>query len=858
MSDTGTVTPIRQQYLDIKKQYPDAILFFRLGDFYETFDEDAEITSRELDLVLTSRSFGKDVKSPMAGIPYHAVENYLARMIEKGYHVAICEQMGNQAINGLFPREVIKVVTPGTLIEPGLLRKDANNYLLSAVVNSNTLGISYADISTGEFYTTELKTEKVIPDLLSEITRLNPAEIILSDKWDPDLPGDLHITRVPAIFFDPARTTSVLLDHFSVNTLDGFGLSANSASVCAAGAIITYLTKNQPKCLQLLTTLRVYSLNEFMLLDSSTRKNLELTETIRSKDLNGSLLGVLDKTVTPTGKRMIRQWVNKPLINLDGIRIRQNAIQCLLDNGMIRAELMQKMKGISDIERLINRIGSKNAIPRDLVALRSSLQVLPEIIDLAAPLMPSLKPATGTILPLTEVYDLMLSAISDEPPATLNNTGIIRRGYSDELDNVIAHSREAREWMASLESKERERTGIKTLKVSYNKVFGYYIEISKGLADSAPDEYIRKQTLVNAERFITPEMKEYEALILNADETIRQIEIRLFEQVCHQISQYTEEILSVGRALGTLDVLLSLAETASVNNYVCPVVDDSNKLNIIGGRHPVVEKMMSKGNQFIPNDVRFEEGEIVRVITGPNMSGKSTFLRQTAIIVLMAQMGSFVPAERAEIGLIDRIFTRIGAQDEIHAGLSTFMVEMVEAANILNNATSRSLLILDEIGRGTSTYDGVSIAWAIVEYIHNAPRLRARTLFATHYHELTKLADTLPGVRNYNVSVTETNGDVIFLHKIVEGAADRSYGIHVARIAGLPKPVINRANEILSQLESVDRLQTLQEAPVDSTQLLLFPETNPVIDALKALDVDNLSPIEAINTLYSWKRKFSS
>lgn len=858
MSDTGTVTPIRQQYLDIKKQYPDAILFFRLGDFYETFDEDAEITSRELDLVLTSRSFGKDVKSPMAGIPYHAVENYLARMIEKGYHVAICEQMGNQAINGLFPREVIKVVTPGTLIEPGLLRKDANNYLLSAVVNGNTLGISYADISTGEFYTTELKTEKVIPDLLSEITRLNPAEIILSDKWDPDLPGDLHITRVPAISFDPARTTSVLLDHFSVNTLDGFGLSANSASVCAAGAIITYLTKNQPKCLQLLTTLRVYSLNEFMLLDSSTRKNLELTETIRSKDLNGSLLGVLDKTVTPTGKRMIRQWVNKPLINLDGIRIRQNAIQCLLDNGLIRAELMQKMKGISDIERLINRIGSKNAIPRDLVALRSSLQVLPEIIDLAAPLMPSLKPATGTILPLTEVYDLMLSAISDEPPATLNNTGIIRRGYSDELDNVIAHSREAREWMASLESKERERTGIKTLKVSYNKVFGYYIEISKGLADSAPEEYIRKQTLVNAERFITPEMKEYEALILNADETIRQIEIRLFEQVCYQISQYTEEILSVGRALGTLDVLLSLAETASVNNYVCPVVDDSNKLNIIGGRHPVVEKMMSKGNQFIPNDVRFEEGEIVRVITGPNMSGKSTFLRQTAIIVLMAQMGSFVPAERAEIGLIDRIFTRIGAQDEIHAGLSTFMVEMVEAANILNNATSRSLLILDEIGRGTSTYDGVSIAWAIVEYIHNAPRLRARTLFATHYHELTKLADTLPGVRNYNVSVTETNGDVIFLHKIVEGAADRSYGIHVARIAGLPKPVINRANEILSQLESVDRLQTLQEAPVDSTQLLLFPETNPVIDALKALDVDNLSPIEAINTLYSWKRKFSS
>ncbi len=858
MNDTGVNTPIRQQYLDIKKQYPDAILFFRLGDFYETFDEDAEITARELDLVLTSRSFGKDVRSPMAGIPYHAVENYLARMIEKGYHVAICEQMGNQAINGLFPREVIRVVTPGTLIEPGLLRKDTNNYLLSAVVNGNILGISYADISTGEFYTTEIKTDKVLQDLLSEITRLNPAEIILSDKWTPDLPGYLHITPVSSIYFDPIRATEVLLDHFSVKTPDGFGLSARSASVCAAGAIISYLNKNQPACLKLLTSLSVYSLNEFMLLDSSTRKNLELTETIRNKDLSGSLLGVLDKTVTPIGKRMIRQWVNKPLINLDTIHTRQTAIQCLLDNGMVRAELMQKMKGISDIERLINRIGSKNSLPRDLVALRSSLEILPEIIELTAPYMTNLAPASGNLFPLTEVYEILKTAISDDPPATLQNTGIIRRGFSDELDNVISHSKEAREWMASLESKERERTGIKTLKVSYNKVFGYYIEISRGLAGSAPDEYIRKQTLVNAERFITPEMKEYEALILNADETIRQIEIRLFEQVCHEISQYTDEILAVGRALGTLDVLISLAETASLNNYVCPAVDNSNKLNIISGRHPVVEKTMSKGNQFIPNDVRFEEGEIVRVITGPNMSGKSTFLRQTAIIVLMAQMGSFVPAEKAEIGLVDRIFTRIGAQDEIHAGLSTFMVEMVEAANILNNATNKSLLILDEIGRGTSTYDGVSIAWAIVEYIHNAPKLRARTLFATHYHELTKLADTLPVVRNYNVSVTETNGEVVFLHKIIEGAADRSYGIHVARIAGLPKPVINRANEILSQLESVNRLQTINEAPVNSSQLLLFPETNPILDALKSLDIDNLSPIEAINTLYSWKHKFDS
>ncbi len=852
----NTNTPIRQQYLDIKKQYPDAILFFRLGDFYETFDEDAEITSRELDLVLTKKSMGKDNKVPMAGIPYHAVENYLSRLIEKGYHVAICEQMGNQAINGLFPREVIRIVTPGTLIEPGLLKKDTNNYLLSAFINGNVLGISYVDISTGEFFVTELKTDKAVSDLLSEITRLNPAEIILPENLEIDLPAYLHITKVPKVFFDSSRAYDVLLDHFSVSTLDGFGIYGKSASVCAAGAIISYLTKNQANALRLLTNLSVYSLDEFMLLDASTRRNLELTETLRGKEVNGSLLGVLDKTVTPMGKRMIRQWVNKPLINIEAIHVRQTAIQCLLTNGMVRAELSSTLKGISDLERLINRIGSKNAIPRDLVAMRSSLEILPEIIDIISPMMTFLNGAIGRILPLREVYEILHSAISDDPPATLGNTGIIRTGYSDELDNIKIHSREARDWMANLESKERERTGIKTLRVSYNKVFGYYIEISRSLASSAPENYIRKQTLVNAERFITPEMKEYETLILNADDNIHQIELRLFEQVCHEICQYADDVLSTAHALGALDVLVSLAEAAAVNNYVCPVVDDSEKLNIVSGRHPVVEKTMTKGNSFIPNDVRFENGEIVRVITGPNMSGKSTFLRQTAIIILMAQMGSFVPAEKAEIGLVDRIFTRIGAQDEIHAGLSTFMVEMVETANILNNATKRSLLILDEIGRGTSTYDGVSIAWAIVEYVHNAPKLRARTLFATHYHELTRLAETLPGVRNYNVAVSETNGEVIFLHKIIAGAADRSYGIHVAQIAGLPKPVINRANEILARLESSDHQDSLREETVPSSQLMLFPETNPIVDALHSLDVDNLSPIEAINTLYTWKRKF--
>ncbi len=854
------VTPSRRQYLEIKKQHPDEILFFRTGDFYETFDEDAQIASRELDLVLTSKSVGKEEgRIPMAGIPYHAVDNYLSRLVEKGYHVAICEQLSTTPVNGLCPRKVTRVVTPGTLIEPGLLKKESNNFLLSAVIlKDNTLGISYADISTGEFYATEVKSDQAENDLLAELTRLNPAEVLLADSFDADeVPERFHITRVPDVFYDPTRATEILLEQLGVATLSGFGLSGSTAAVSAAGSIISYLRKHQPSCLPLLMTVSVYSMNEFMLLDASTRRNLELTETLRGNSVNGSLLGVLDKTVTACGKRLIRQWVNKPLINLDMIHIRQNAIRCLSKNGMVRAELRAAMKDISDMERIINRVSTGNCIPRDLVALRSSLALLPQIIEIAAPFASELRPAIHDIMPMNEVYDLLQRSISDEPPATLSNTGIIRRGYSDDLDSIITHSQEARDWMASLESKERERTGIKTLKVSYNKVFGYYIEISRAASADAPEDYIRKQTLVNAERFITPEMKEYETLILNSEENIHQMELRLFESLCLEIGQYSQQILANARNLAALDVLVSLADAAAENNYVCPIVDDSRTLNIKGGRHPVVEHTLGKGNQFIPNDVAFEDGEIVRVITGPNMSGKSTFLRQTAIIILMAQMGSFVPAESAEIGLVDRIFTRIGAQDEIHAGLSTFMVEMVETANILNNATERSLLILDEIGRGTSTYDGVSIAWAIVEYIHNAPKLRARTLFATHYHELTKLADTLPGVRNFNVAVTESNGEVIFLHKIIAGAADRSYGIHVAQIAGLPKAVINRANEILAQLETGSKKQFINEEPAPVEQLVLFPETNPILDALKKLDVDNLSPIEAINTLYTWKKNFS-
>ena len=854
MSD-DPATPIRQQYIEIKKQYPDAILFFRLGDFYETFDEDAETTSRELDLVLTSRNVAKGVRIPMAGIPYHAVESYLSRLIDKGYHVAICEQIGVQPVKGLFPREVVRIVTPGTLVEPGLLRGDKNNYLLSAVFEKNSLGVSYADITTGEFFVTTIQSDHLMTDLQSELTRLCPAEVLLNEELEGTFSEGLHITRLPSASFDPVRNTEILCEQFGVAGLEGFGITANSVAAAAAGSIIAYLRKSQPSCLKLLTGLSLYSLDDFMVLDASTRRNLELTETLRSSDSRGSLLGTLDRTVSPMGKRLIRQWISKPLTNIAQIETRQNAVEAFVNDGMLRAEVQQKLHDINDIERLINRINGNSAIPRDLTALRSSLANLPDIISLLTDVLGRIAPAMKRILPLREPYQLLVEAISDNPPATLQNTGIIRAGYSEELDQVIISSKHAREWMANLESAERDRTGIKTLKVGYNKVFGYYIEISRGLAAQAPEAYIRKQTLVNAERFITSEMKEYETLILNAEENIRQIEGRLFGQVCAGLSVYAEDIVETARSLGTLDVLLSLAETAAKNRYVRPKVNSGKGIVIKDGRHPVVEEMLPKGKSFIPNDIVFEKGEIIRIITGPNMSGKSTFLRQTAIIILMAQMGSFVPAESAEIGLVDRIFTRIGAQDEIHMGLSTFMVEMVETANILNNATERSMLILDEIGRGTSTYDGVSIAWAIIEYIHNSPRLRSRTLFATHYHELTDLEKTLPSVRNYNVAVSESGGEVVFLHKIVRGAADRSYGIHVAQIAGLPKPVIVRANEILEKLESENKAQ-INEKTVNSEQLRLFPETNPIRDELQSMEINDISPVEAINILYTWKQKY--
>ena len=848
------VTPIRQQYLDVKRKYPDTILFFRLGDFYETFDHDAEITSRELDIVLTSRGVAKGARIPMAGIPYHAVENYLSRLIDKGYHVAICEQVGDQPTRGLFPREVVRVVTPGTVVEPTLLKSDQNNFLAATTKQEERVAVAYVDITTGEFFTAEFPAGENLNELRTELMRLNPSEILCPESLNLDAVFSGHVTKLPDWRFETGRCRESLLRQFEVRSLDGFGLQDLPLATQTAGVILQYLKDTQPSSLTLLDHVSTYSISEFMTLDASTRRNLELTETIRKGETQGSLLSILDHTVTPMGHRMIRQWVSKPLLDISAITHRQDIVAHFLKEGLVRVELRSSLNHIGDLERLTNRISTGIANPRDLVALRGNLQQLPEVKKSFGQDATTLHSLIERINLSPAVLDLVTRAIAEDPPATLQNTGVIRSEYSSELDNVIEMSRHAREWISNLENVERNRTGIKTLKVGYNKVFGYYIEITHSNTHLAPPEYIRKQTLVNAERYITPEMKEYESLVLNAEERIHEIENRLFKELCHEISQSSKELLETSRAIGELDVYLSFADVAAAAGYTRPELCEEPILEIHDGRHPVVETTLH-GERFVPNEALFEPGEIVRIITGPNMSGKSTFLRQVALIVLMAQMGSFVPASKSKIGLVDRIFTRIGAQDEIHAGQSTFMVEMLETANILNHASPRSLLILDEIGRGTSTYDGLSIAWAVIEYIHNHPRLKARTLFATHFHELTQLSSLLPGIRNYNVAVSEADNQVVFLHRIVPGGADRSYGIHVAQLAGIPRPVILRASEILHELES-SAGSAVQVEPAASQQLTLFPETNPLLNELEKLDLNTLPPLQALNILYEWQKKY--
>ncbi|HAF61515.1 MAG TPA: DNA mismatch repair protein MutS [Anaerolineaceae bacterium] len=848
----SNVTPIRQQYLDIKRQYPDTIVFFRLGDFYETFDHDAEITSEELDLVLTSRAVAKGNKVPMAGIPYHAAENYISRLINKGYHVAICEQIGEQPAKGLFPREVVRVITPGTLVESSYLSAEKNNYLCAVYPTQERIGFAYIDITTGEFLCTEF-SNGYTNLLYSELARIQPAELLAPRSFDDPRLERYHRTTKEDWFFALNRCQDALKACFHVSTMDGFGLKDKVPAICAAGAILQYLEETDSQFTKTIKNIHFYHTQDYMILDPETRRNLELVETIRDGKEEGSLLSVIDHTVNPLGKRLLRSWLNKPLTDPSLIQQRLDKVEFFIGDGLLRKDLQNQLKKISDLERIATRIVSGHALPRDLVALRSSLELIPSIRSALTVVQNCPPDLIDPIRPCSEVLTLLQNAISKDPPATLQNPGIIKKGYSKDLDTIYSSSKDARTWIANLEKSEKQRTGIKTLKVSYNKVFGYYIEISNSYLNQVPEEYIRKQTLVNGERFITPEMKEYESIVLNAEERIHLLEVELFREVCQQIAAHIDEIIETAQVLATLDVLLGLADTAVFNKYCKPLISEEKIISIKNGRHPVVERTQL-ARAFIPNDVTFTEDEYIKIITGPNMSGKSTFLRQAALIVLLAQIGSYVPADEAIIGVVDRIFTRIGAQDEIHAGQSTFMVEMTETANILHNASSRSLLILDEIGRGTSTYDGLSIAWAVLEYIHNHPDLHARTLFATHYHELTQLGDTLPNAANYNVAVSESDGDVIFLYKIIRGGTDRSYGIHVAQLAGLPQSVISRSFEILKQLEEENA--HARSGMIVPEQMTLFPQTNPLLDDLQKIDLNQLSPIEALNILYEWRRKY--
>ncbi len=880
-------TPMRRQYLAIKKQFPDTVLFFRLGDFYETFDADAEIVARVCDVVLTSRPVGANERAPLAGVPYHSVEPHIAKLVNAGYKVAIAEQLGSEPPPGekLVERVVRRVVTAGTVVEPGLLDEGRNNYLAAvawagfdtpAATQPTAIGLAYADITTGEFAATQIEGPDAERLLREELARLQPAELLVKDtgkegkgRKEGDGSGptsfpSASLTALPSWQFELETARRALLAQFEVESLAAFGVEGLPQAVRAAGALVQYLQQTQRGSLPHLTGLRTYSTGEFMTLDEATRRNLELTQTIRSASKKGSLLDVLDATRTPMGARLLRKWLHQPLLDLAKLEARLDGVQVWHDHLPARVELRDLLRQVGDLERWTNRAAQGIAKPQDLVGIRQALELAPELARLVGEL--SIVNCQLSIVNCSDVLELLRSAIAEEPPATLDKGGVIRKGFSAELDGIEVASRDARQWVAGLERVERERTGIKSLKVGFNKVFGYYIEVTTANAALVPADYIRKQTLVNAERYITPELKEYESLILNADERQLELERQIYSQVLEQIAAAAPRLLQLAQAVAELDVLAGLAEVAANNRYVRPTLASDGLLEIVAGRHPVVERSLQDA-VFQPNDVRLSPEEAILVITGPNMSGKSVYLRQTALITLMAQIGSFVPAERAHVGLVDRIFTRIGAQDEIHASQSTFMVEMVEAANILHHATSRSLIIFDELGRGTSTYDGLSIAWAVVEYIHNHPRLRAKTLFATHYHELTELAERLPHVVNYNVAVAEQGDSVVFLHRIVPGAADKSYGIHVAQLAGLPRPVIHRAEEILADLEADGDSPTklwpgFAQHPGGAdrasepavVQLSLFGGPHPVVDALKKLDINALSPLEALNKLYELQK----
>ncbi len=859
------VTPMRRQYLEIKSQYPDCILMFRMGDFYEMFDDDAEAAARELDITLTSRAHRKGgEKIPMAGVPYHAVDGYIARLIEKGFHVAVCDQVTEPTGRGIVEREVTRVMTPGTVLEPTLLEEGRSNYLMGILpvgdVESGKwtrAGIAFADVSTGEFSAAQFAGEDVGMRVLEELARLEPREVIMPEGWverGVTLPEGIHLSAVQDWTFEHDGAAQLLADHFRVATLDGFGLNGQTDAVAAAGGVLQYLRTTQKQALDQLVTISAYSTDTFMVLDQFTRRNLELVATIRGGTKRGSLLGLLDRTVTAMGARLLRRWLSQPLLELNRLNARLDAVEALYHSDISRDEIAAALRSVADIERLTNRIVLGKAGPRDLIGLKDGLAVVPKLRDLIGD-MPSLTAIADRLDPCEVAFELITRAISDEPPATLNTIGVICGGYSSELDSIVSASQDAREWIANLETQERRRTGIPSIKVSYNKVFGYYIEVTNAHTDKVPEDYVRKQTLVNAERYITPELKEYESRVLSAEEEILATERELFADVCKQVSAQQDALLRTARAIAHLDAMLSLASVAVREGYTRPKLTDENILEIEAGRHPVVEKLLESSTRYVPNDSRLDLTSRIHIITGPNMSGKSTYIRQVAIITLMAQIGSFVPADSATVGLVDRIFARIGAQDEIHAGQSTFMVEMVETARLLSGSSPRSLLILDEIGRGTSTYDGMAIARSVIEYIHNNPRINCRTLFATHYHELTELPNILPRTANYNVAVVEQGEDIVFLHRVLPGGADQSYGVHVARLAGMPRSVVDRARELLMLLEEGGSDFALFKPKPQHQQLSFFdaPE-NPALGTLRSLEVDGLSPLEALTTLYELKR----
>jgi DNA mismatch repair protein MutS len=910
-------SPVRTQYLHIKGQNPDAILFFRMGDFYEMFDDDAEIVARELELALTRRDFGRGEKSAMAGIPHHAADGYIARLVSKGYRVAICEQMSDPALaRGLVDREVVRIVTPGTVIDPAMLAAKRNNFLAGVVLGRDAVGIAYIDITTGEFAVTQFNTPEPELSLQQELARIGPAEVLVEanggrqgkrkrrwlssvmsekkvtrlgsngnasasapeldeDDDEDDEPAPLarllagvagHVTPFDARYFAEDDARHRLLSQFEVTSLESFGCAHLPLAIRAAGAVLAYVQEAQKGLLHQLSALETFHSASFMTLDTHTRRNLELFETGRSGSNKGSLLWVLDKTRSPMGGRLLRRWISEPLLDINVLQQRQQVISELLGDTLLQARLAEALKKTGDIERLINRVRQHVATPRDLVALAGGLRAAAEVRACAGPdlglSMPCLLQIMQRLTDNDAIIELIEGAIVEEPPLSTSDGGCIRSGYSAELDEIRSASIDGRQWIAALEQRERRRTGIPNLKVGYSKGPGYYIEVTSANLNRVPGDYIRKQTLTNSERYITPDLKEYETLILNAQERISKLETELFSQLRAEIAtQDSDDILRTAQALAQVDVYLSLAQVAAQNNYCRPQLAEGDTIHIVAGRHPVVEQTQAD-TPFIANDTNLSNSDAqIGIITGPNMAGKSTYLRQVALITLMAQIGSYVPAEAASIGLVDRIFTRIGAQDDLATGQSTFMVEMIETANILHHATSHSLIILDEIGRGTSTYDGLAIARAIVEYLHNNKRCGARTLFATHYHELVEVARLLPRIRCWNVAVSDENGKIVFLRKIVPGGADRSYGVHVAQLAGIPRPVIHRAEEVLAELESKGDARARRRAMKDMAmpaawQMTLFAsERHPVVEELRNLVIDELSPIEAISKLYELQQK---